>query len=366
MNKEELDKIIQKVKEAREDYYNLNPKISDEEYDLLVEIIKKEKPDEKEVLKVGAEVPKNSVWNKIKHDMVMGSLNKVVTFEELNEWRDKYHIKEMFMTHKIDGSSLEIVYEDGVLKSGITRGDGVVGEDITENIVNIPNIPKTIKVMGKVNIRGEVVMTKKVFKDHYSDEYANPRNTANGKVREKKNGGKDCLNLRFIAYNMLIDGMFYEGTMSGLILNLKGLGFEIPHFFIIANNTEDLKKKYDNYLKGEDIEYEIDGLVVSCEDLKLLNELGDENMRPLGQIAWKFPSTMKSSKITGIQWQIGPSGRITPVAKIEPVEIEGVKITSVSLHNMNIFNELNLHLNDEVLISRRNQVIPYVEKNLSR
>jgi DNA ligase (NAD+) len=89
-------------------------------------------------------------------------------------------------------------------------------------------------------------------------------------------------------------------------------------------------------------------------------------MRPLGQIAWKFPSTMKSSKIVDVQWQIGPSGRITPVAKIEPIEIEGVTITSVSLHNMSIFNELNLHLNDEVLVSRRNQVIPYIEKNLSR
>jgi len=359
---ESLEELRSKLRQYQDAYYNLDPIVSDSEYDTLLAIIKGMDPNAPELTTVGAPIPSHSVWDKVSHIIPMGSLEKVNTNIEFNEWASKIGTKEFFITHKIDGSSMELVYENGILVRCISRGDGIIGEDVTVNINRVPGIPHKLPKPVSVIIRGEIVMFKEVFERLYSSEYANPRNTAAGKVREKKNNGDDCENLSFLAYGLLDPDPPH--TMFSLFCMLEMMGFKVPehmsgsiesisNFFLALSN------------KGrEALPYEIDGVVVSVNDLRLMEELGDLNMRPRGQIAWKFDSAKGITPVVEVRWQVGPSGRVTPVADVEPVEIGGVTITSISLHNLSIFRDLKLWKGCRVLVSRRGDVIPYIEKNM--
>lgn len=359
---QDVEALRQLLKEAREGYYNLSPIISDIEYDAKKELLASLSPEDEEVKIVGASPSKHSVWEKVKHEMQMGSLNKVNEPSEFDEWVEKTGADEFVITYKLDGSSLEIVYENGSLTRCVTRGDGIIGEDITENAVNIPSIPKDIVIKEKVVVRGEVVMTKEVFISSYADKYANPRNTAAGKIRDKKNKGEDCKNLTFIAFTMMADNAPKNECDRFKIL--KKLGFDIPHYLL--GNKEEMKKEHEIISSNRDnIKYEIDGTVIRVNDIEAQEELGELNMRPKGQIAWKFDPQSGVTTVKAIKWQVGPTGRITPVASTEPVTIGGVTITSVSLHNIAMFNSLKLFPGCEVLVCRRNDVIPYLQENLS-
>jgi DNA ligase (NAD+) len=357
----QLEAARAKLKLWSEAYYNLEPLVSDEEYDALREWVKKHAPDAPEIVAVGAPAPTHSVWTKVQHKIPMGSLDKVNTEKEFDEWVKKTGANEFFVTHKIDGSSMELCYENGLLVQCVTRGDGIIGEDVTANVIQVPSIPKKIDDKGNVTVRGEIVMHKEVFSRLYAEEYANPRNTAAGKVREKKKGGVDCMNLEFLAYRLHCQES--PRTMFSMFTMLKLQGFRVPDFLV--GDADAIKFRYEATNKSRDgVPYEIDGMVVSVNDMQLLEELGDLNMRPRGQTAWKFESMKGVTRVENVVWQVGPSGRVTPVAKVEPVEVGGVTITSISLHNLNIFRELKLWPGCRVLISRRNDVIPYIEKNL--
>lgn len=358
MAEETIEEAKARLRRYQEAYYNLEPLVTDAEYDALVEELKKADPSAPELQKIGAPAPKNSLWEKITHKIPMGSLNKVNSEKEFEEWVQKSEAGQFFVTHKIDGSSMELVYENGKLIQCVTRGDGIIGEDVTENVKRIPSIPNELTRSISVTIRGEVVMFKDVFKTFYAEEYANPRNTAAGKVR--KRGGDDCLNLSFLAYRL--HGHEYV-TMDAMFCDLTSLGFETPENSV--GGTEVVKNVFSIIKNVRDtIPYEIDGLVVSTNDMKILEGLGDLNMRPRGQVAWKFDALMGITRVTGVRWQVGPTGRVTPVADTEPMEVGGVTITSISLHNLSLFRDLKLWKGCRVLVSRRNDVIPYIEKNL--
>lgn len=366
--KNELERIL---KEASDAYYNLDlsspSALSDDEYDKLREELKSIDPNSEEVVSVGAPVPDNSVWEKMEHEIPMGSLNKANTLEEMNDWAVPLDSKEWFITHKVDGSSMELVYINGKLERAITRGNGIIGENVIDNIRLVPNIPKSLKDSLSVTVRGEIVMMKKVFEEKYSSEYANPRNTAAGKVREKKNGGQDCANLRFLAYDALIPGdqPSIPNIMEELFNWLVSCGFEVPHEHAKCSSIDEVREKYEaNENSRNDIEYEIDGMVVSVNDRKHLDWLGSHNMRPKGQIAWKFKSAKQETTVRDVIWGVGNSGRVTGVAILDPVQIGGVTITNVSLHNLKYFRALNLFRGCRVLVSRRGDVIPYIERNL--
>jgi DNA ligase (NAD+) len=364
MNDVEL--LTQELKEAREAYYNLTPTLNDIDYDAKKERLKQLDPKNKEVVTFDADIPSNSPWPKSKHVIQMGSLDKVNSLDEFTNWTNGINTQKYVITHKIDGSSMELVYEKGKLIRGVTRGkNGIIGEDVLENIKQIPSIPHTLPNEINIAIRGEVVMFKQIFENLYAEQYANPRNTANGKVREKKNNGADCANLEFIAYRIKSDE-YQPKTMSKVFEWLKTHKFKIPES-ITTGDLEAICKTHNEIDENRDkIPYEIDGTVISIDSLELLEELGDLNGIPNGQIAWKFANSTVETRVVDIKWQVGHSGRITPVCVVEPVGIEGVTITNISLHNLSMFNDLKLFKGCRVLISRRNMCIPYVEKNLDQ
>lgn len=356
-----IEELREKLSAWREAYYNLSPLVSDQEFDAARDELARLSPNDQEVIAIGASVPTHSVWEKVRHEIPMGSLNKANSRDEFQQWVDTTGVEEFFFTHKMDGSSMELVYQDGVLIRCVTRGDGIVGEDVTFNVAQVPNIPQKIGNSAPTIVRGEIVMEKAIFQEKYAEVYANPRNTAAAKVREKKNGGADCKNLKFYAY--WIHSEVEHTTYSDMMSNLLELGFTIPGYSV--GNVGTTFNQYEIVKANRDsVPYEIDGVVISVNDLRVLEELGDQHMRPNGQIAWKFDAAQMETRIRNVKWQVGPSGRITPVAVVDPVNIGGVVITNISLHNILLFENLRLCEGNRVLVSRRNDVIPYIEQNL--
>lgn len=357
----ELEALLSKAAEA---YYNLDPIMADSEYDARKAELEYLKPSSPIVSQMGAPTPKNSTWEKAEHTIPMGSLAKVNSKEEFYGWAEGTGAQEFLLTHKIDGSSMELVYQGGKLTRAVTRGgEDQVGEVVTINVRQIPNVPQGIAAGGDVSVRGEVVMYKDVFQEKYASEYANPRNTANGKVREKKGGGAACADLSFVAYTVYVDGNLPETEERQFEL-LREMGFEVPFFQV--GNMYDLAEVFEAVKGARDaIPYEIDGMVARVNDISHQDGLGSKGLRPNGQIAWKFDAAMATTKVIGVRWQVGPSGRITPVASVEPTSIGGVTITSISLHNVALFRKLKLFAGCEVLVARRNDVIPYIEKNIT-
>lgn len=366
---EEAKALAEKLALWREAYYNLDPLVPDDVYDATRDRLRLLCPEHAEVKAVGAPPPMTSVWEKVRHEIPMGSLDKANSRAEFDEWVARTGVAEksdFAMTHKIDGASLELIYRGGELIRGVTRGDGIIGEDVTRNVRRIPSIPQRLEFEGKplaldAIVRGEVVMLRSVFQEKYAAKYANPRNTASAKMREKKGGGAACEDMEFLAYWAKSDQR--PDSMVLVFSWLEGLGFKAPP--ICAGSVNYIADEFDKSAAWRSsIPYDIDGMVVSVANLELLEELGDLNMRPRGQIAWKFESEKAESRVVDVVWQVGPTGRVCPVAKIEPVYIGGVTIESVSLHNLKMFTELRLFRGCRVLIERRNDVIPYLAANL--
>lgn len=366
---EEAKALAEKLALWREAYYNLDPLVPDDVYDAAREKLRQVCPEHFEVKAVGAAPPTTSTWKKVRHEIPMGSLDKVNTPSEFDEWVARTGVADrsgFAITHKIDGASLELVYRRGELIRGVTRGDGTVGEDVTRNIRRIPSVPHRLEFEGKLIetdaiVRGEVVMFRSVFAEKYAAKYANPRNTASAKMREKKGGGAACQDTEFLAYWAKSDQR--PGSMVLMFSWLEHLGFKVPP--ICQGPAETIREEF---AKSEawrsSVPYDHDGMVVSVANLELLEQLGELNMRPRGQIAWKFESEKAESRVLDVVWKVGPTGRVTPVAKVEPTHIGGVTIESVSLHNLKMFAELRLFRGCRVLIERRNDVIPYISENL--
>ncbi len=368
MDSQNLEEKKELRRRARDAYYNLDPIMSDPEYDALTEAIRSIEPESPELASVGAPPPNDTPWEKVRHEISMGSLEKVNSEEEFRKWAEATGSKEFLMSEKIDGSAIELVYVNSKLVRAVTRGDGTIGEDILLNVRQIPNVKKEIArdwtdKTDRAIVRGEIVMYRDVFEKQYAEEYANPRNTANGKVRERKSGGSHCSNLVFLAFKIVTNRPDTPKSEAEQVRMLENYGFMVPMWS--GGTIDQVVRDFESKRKcREIIPYEIDGMVVSVNSFQLQEELGAVNMRPRGQKAWKFDAAVGETRVEDIRWQVGPTGRVTPVAVLEPVEIGGVTITNVSLHNLSIFRDLKLFRGCRVLVSRRNDVIPYIEKNL--
>lgn len=358
MSKDRIKELSEKIIQARLDYYNHQPTVSDKIFDAWCDELRTLDKKNVALTAVGAPVGP-TVWLKAKHQIPMGSLDKVNLPIEMSNWaKDKDDKTIWFVTEKLDGLSIELVYESGELIQAITRGDGETGEDITVNVARMGGVNTKLSTDFNGSLRGEIIMTKSAWKTHFADK-ANPRNAASGVSKRLDGVGVDKLNILF--YQVLGDVDFKTEIDQFNWLKKNKLG--IPNFWSFKT-IDEVNKHWRTYqdINRDKLDYDIDGLVVRINDMATQMSLGDKDLRPLGAIAFKFDNEARESVIRDITWQVGNSGRITPVATVDPVVLVGATITRASLYNMSYIEELNLDIGATVIVARANDVIPRIEE----
>jgi len=350
-----------KIAEAQDAYYNGSPIMTDEEFDALWDKLQKEQPNSSLFAGIGEDSSVN--FSKEKHIMNMGSLEKVNNEKDFKDWWNKRVKNNAIVQYKMDGISIELQYNKGTLQKAVTRGNGKVGDNITENVLRMKGFPKEISLKCNIAVRGEIILEKDIFNKKYLPQgYANPRNMASGLAKQKE--GKGCEDLKIYFYDLLSDN--HEKNIgikeSDKISFLEREGFtEVPTFSVeYPEGVFEIRNELKNTSR-EELNYDIDGLVIK-DDIYNPDDL--QRKRPQHQIAFKFDTVSSATKIKDVYWSV--SGRIiTPVALLEPIELEGAVVRRASLANPNRMRELHLRYNDVVLVSRRGQIIPYVESVIS-
>ena len=371
-------KNIKLIKKYNQLYYDKNKSdISDSEFDKIKkEIIDLEnkysflKNNNSPSKSVGFKPSKN--FKKVKHRMHMLSLGNVFNEEDLINFEKKIFnflsLKklediEYSAEPKIDGISASLIYEKGKFIKGLSRGDGKEGEDITENLKTIKDIPKFINIRNfptEIDIRGEVFIQNNDF-EKINEKFANPRNAASGSLRQKDPKITSKIPLRFIAYTYGYEKGMKIKTQSEFLYNLKLWGFKINLFNKTIKGIKNLilnHKKIEK--KRNDIEFDIDGIVYKVNDFELQKRLGFAANAPRWAVAHKFSSNKSVSEILSIEIQVGRTGALTPVAKIKTVNIGGVMVSNATLHNEDEINRKDIRVADTVTIERAGDVIPHV------
>lgn len=352
--KKELEELI-KYHKAK--YYQGSPEISDSEYDSLEDELRKIDP-KNHVLNLVGSSPKGS--NKVEHETKMLSLNKTYKLDELVSWKGDY---EIVSTLKIDGVSCSLVYEDGQLKIAKTRGDGSIGENITDKAHWMKGIPVVIDENQKLEVRGEIFCTEEDF-FHLSDEMeragferpTSQRNIVAGLIGRKENI-EFCRYIQFKAFDLIEEKRSLEKESQKEVA-LQKLGFS-PEEICVHKSEADIKKRLEEtQLFMSEGEYQIDGLVFSYNDLNLHEELGSTSHHPRYKMAYKFQGEAKETTIKSIIWQVSRNGILTPIANVKPVELSGAKISRVTLHNYGMVRQYNLKKDDQIKIIRSGEVIP--------
>lgn len=394
MDKKQAQERIKQLREEiqRHDYlyYVLDkPEISDAAYDFLKrELISLEKqypefvtPDSP-TQRVGG--PPLEKFEKVRHKIPMLSLQDAMNKEEVYDWEKR--IKKLltpsekldyFVELKIDGLAITLIYKKGILWKGATRGDGVIGEDVTQNVKTIQAIPLKLRIEElsrnikeripeEIEVRGEVFMSKKAFQELNQQQkkkkeplFANPRNAAAGSVRQLDSKITASRKLNFYSYQIVTD--LGQKTHQESHKLLKALGFPESHYNQHCQNIDEIIKFHQKIEKiREKLPYEIDGVVITVNDNKIFQKLGMVGKKPRGAIAYKFPGKEATTKVKDIIVQIGRTGKLTPVAILEPVRVGGVTISRATLHNQDEINRLDVRIGDTVIIQRAGDVIPDV------
>ncbi len=359
-------------------YYNQsNPLVSDKEYDKLkLNILEIEKKNpgfiskESPSIKVGFKPSKN--FKKIRHKVPMLSLSNAFDEKDLKNFEKKIinflSFKEnaeieYSIEPKIDGISASLTYEKGILTTGLSRGDGIQGEDITENLKTIEDIPKKISLKNfprVIDIRGEVFISKKDFKK-MKEKFANPRNAASGSLRQKNSKETKKIPLKFIAYTFGHLDNKNTKTQTDFLSILKVWGFKTSEYNKKIKGIKNLTQCHKEFEeKRYNLDYDIDGLVYKVNNFELQKRLGFVANAPRWAIAHKFSANSSISKILNIDIQVGRTGALTPVAKIEPVNIGGVVVSNATLHNEDEINRKDIRAGDTVKVERAGDVIPHV------
>ncbi|MBS3903254.1 MAG: NAD-dependent DNA ligase LigA [Anaplasmataceae bacterium] len=390
MTKDEAKKRIEKLKKAinhyRYAYHVLNKSlISDsaqdtlkkELYDLeqqFPDLVTPDSPTQRVagvVVKGFKKVPHKDLKGRERR---MSSLNDAFSEEDVRDWLErleKYLGRRVqsgfYCDLKMDGLAVELVYENGVFVQGSTRGDGLIGEDITQNLKTIEAIPLTLEddPLPKVIVRGEVFLTKKEFARINKEQeksggkiYANPRNVAAGSLRQLDPKITASRNLDFFAYGILDDSI---PTLSEDYKLLRSYGFKTnPHGKVVRTIEEVLQFREEIIKKRDKLDYEIDGIVVTVNDNRIYEEAGIVGKAPRGAVAYKFSPREATTKVEDIKVQIGRTGTGTPVAIMMPVNVGGVTITHASLHNEDEIERLDVRVGDTVIVSRAGDVIPQI------
>ena len=381
MKKSEILKIYKgKVKELKKHnflYFNKDsPKISDAEYDKLKEELIKLEESNSSLKKlnllqniVGSK-PTNK-FKKIKHLKSMLSLSNAFEKKDMEDFLKKIdnflnqqnNNLELFSEPKIDGISATLIYEKGLLSKGLSRGDGVTGEDILENLKTIRTLPKKINgtdVPNLLEIRCEVFISKKDF-IKIKEKFANPRNAAGGSLRQKDPRETSKIPLKYFAYGFgAVEPMIFT-TQKEFLKKINNWGFSTNPLSETISGIEDIVKQHQKIddLRSS-LDYDIDGLVYKVNDLNLQKRLGNTSNAPRWAIAYKFSAEKALTKIKNITIQVGRTGAITPVAKVEPVNVGGVVVSNATLHNEDEIKRKDIRIGDTIQIQRAGDVIPQV------
>ena len=375
-----IDKYKKKInllKKHNELYFNNdNPEISDSEYDSLKrEIIDLEK-NSKFLIKLNLNKgiigsPPSNKFKKIKHLKPMLSLSNAFDSSDMKDFLSKINnflsIKdkciEFSSEPKIDGISASLTYEKGKLVKGLSRGDGTTGEDILENLKTINDIPKKIKgddIPSLLEIRGEIYIGKKDFCS-IKENFANPRNAAGGSLRQKNPNVTSKIPLKYFAYGFGVIKPMIFSKQSEFLDRIKTWGFSINPLVKVVKNLDEIQEQHASLDKTRSsLDYDIDGLVYKVNDLKLQSRLGNTSNSPRWAIAYKFSAEKAVTKIRDIAIQVGRTGAITPVAKVDPVTVGGVVVSNATLHNEDEIKRKDIRLGDTVQIQRAGDVIPQV------
>lgn len=384
----QMTNLIQSIAKHNHAYYVMDdPQITDAEYDQLFQKLKQLEEKHPELArkdsptqKVGGEPLKK--FQTVTHAVPMLSLGNVFQFEELQAFDQR--IKERLPNKKVqydvelklDGLAISLWYENGVLVRGVTRGDGERGEDITHNVKTIRNLPTDLtiysaEVPALLEVRGEVLMPKAGFEminrraEQLGEKvFANPRNAAAGSLRQLDPKIAASRPLAFYAYGIAqCKPAHGVDSMSGSLHWLKQFGFEIAERQWLVNSIDEVEQCYQEIMATRpDLMVEIDGMVIKVDSLEQQKQLGFLSREPRWATAYKFPAQSALTTVENIEWQVGRSGVVTPLARLKPVSVGGVTISNVTLHNFGEIQRLDVRINDTVSVYRAGEVIPKLER----
>jgi DNA ligase (NAD+) len=386
----QIEKLREELRRHEHLYFVLDePEISDVKFDKMMAELKRlevEHPDlvtqDSPTQRVGG-APRKGFETR-RHSPPMMSLDNTYSAEELTDFdrrvRDLAGRERVdYVTeNKFDGLSMSLVYEDGVLVRGVTRGDGTTGEDVTANVRTIPSIPlrvdaaelKNLHLPPNLEVRGEVVMPLRAFEALNEKQeaeggkrFANPRNAAAGAVRMLDPEITRSRRLEFYAYFLLAGGRMPVRLHSEALEALQKLHFKVSAGWRVCRSLEEVQKFIDVLeTKREKLPYEIDGVVIKVNEIGLQQELGFTAKAPRWAVAYKYPARQETTVVNDVIFNVGRTGTLTPVAMLEPVQVGGVTVSRSTLHNMDEIARLGLRIGDTVIVERAGEVIPHVIK----
>ncbi len=370
-------KILNIIKQHNKNYYTYNkPTISDSEYDQIkIEILNLEKKypylkDYKSIDKIVGSKPSNK-FKKIKHLSPMLSLSNAFNLDDMLDFCKKINnflsfndrSIQLFCEPKIDGISATLIYENGILTKGLSRGDGEIGEDILSNLKTINNLPKIINskdIPNLLEIRCEIYISKNDFFS-LAGKFANPRNAAGGSLRQKDPKETSKIPLKYFAYGFgKVSPMIFK-TQNEFLEKIKEWNFIINPLSKSVRDINEIQKIHSDIDQlRSSLDYDIDGLVFKVNDLSLQKRLGNTSNSPRWAIAYKFSAEKALTKIKDIVIQVGRTGALTPVAKVDPVNVGGVVVSNATLHNEEEIDRKDIRIGDTIIIQRAGDVIPQV------
>ena len=378
---EELTEIIEKHNHS---YYVMdNPTVSDYEYDMLMQELKGLEAEYPEFVlpssptqRVGGEAL--SKFEKVTHKVQMGSLQDVFSFEQLEEFvtrcRNTVENPSFIVEPKIDGLSVSLEYENGILRRGSTRGDGFIGEDVTANLKTVGSIPLKIKNAPEfLEVRGEVYMPKEKFlklveQQELKDEqpFKNPRNAAAGSLRQKNSKITAKRGLDIFVFNIQqIEGREITSHKQSLDY-IKSLGLKVIPSYVECTTYSEIEQEIQriDQIRNK-LSYDIDGIVIKVDSFKQRETLGSSSKVPKWAIAYKFPPEEKETTLRNIEVNVGRTGAITPVAVFDPVMLAGTSVSRAVLHNQDFITQKDIRIGDKIIIRKAGEIIPEVVKSVS-
>lgn len=385
---EQMRQLIQLIAKHNHAYYVMDqPTISDSEYDHLFHQLKALEEQYPELVQADSPTTKVggqalSKFESVTHVVPMLSLGNVFNQEDLFAFARRVEERlpnqkvQYEVELKLDGLAISLWYENGVLVRGVTRGDGETGEDITQNVKTIRNLPKVLhsekyEIPRLLEVRGEVLMPKSGFEKLNADQeakgektFANPRNAAAGSLRQLDPNIAAARPLAFYAYGIAqCEPNHGLTTMHDSLQWLTELGFQIAERQYLCNSIQEVQQRYEQIQQERpNLQVEIDGMVVKVDDLKQQQQLGFLSREPRWATAYKFPAQAALTTVEQIDWQVGRTGTLTPVARLNPVFVGGVTVSNVTLHNIGEIHRLDVRVGDTVSVYRTGDVIPKVEK----